>query len=147
MSFRSILIASTVLVAWSASAAAEAIKIGVTAGPHAQILEAVKPIAAKKGLDIQLIEFSDYVVPNAARARRCRCRGYQHQLCDPGRIGSRQRSYPSRRSERAIRQSHCGPYGRQGQGVGQDAGGKLPDARGEGICAGQVQGRGTAELV
>jgi hypothetical protein len=36
------------------------------AGPHAQILEAVKPIAAKKGLDIQLVEFSDYVVPNAA---------------------------------------------------------------------------------
>jgi D-methionine transport system substrate-binding protein len=26
----------------------------------------VKPIAAKKGLDIQLIEFPDYVVPNAA---------------------------------------------------------------------------------
>ena len=26
----------------------------------------MKPIAAKKGLDIQLIEFSDYVVPNAA---------------------------------------------------------------------------------
>jgi hypothetical protein len=26
----------------------------------------VKPIAAKKGLDIQSIEFSDYVVPNAA---------------------------------------------------------------------------------
>jgi D-methionine transport system substrate-binding protein len=66
MLFRSVLIATTVLAAWSASAAAEAIKIGVTPGPHAQILEAVKPIAAKKGLDIQLIEFSDYVVPNAA---------------------------------------------------------------------------------
>src|SRR5437899_12229599 len=66
MLFRSVLIASTVLAAWSAGAAAEAIKIGVTPGPHAQILEAVKPIAAKKGLDIQLIEFSDYVVPNAA---------------------------------------------------------------------------------
>jgi D-methionine transport system substrate-binding protein len=66
MSFRSVLIAATVLAAWSASAAAEVIKVGVTPGPHAQILEAVKPIAAKKGLDIQLIEFSDYVVPNAA---------------------------------------------------------------------------------
>jgi D-methionine transport system substrate-binding protein len=65
-SFRSVLIATTVLAAWSASAAAEVIKVGVTPGPHAQILEAVKPIAAKKGLDIQLIEFSDYVVPNAA---------------------------------------------------------------------------------
>lgn len=42
------------------------IKIGVTPGPHAQILETVKPIAAKKGLDIQIVEFSDYIVPNAA---------------------------------------------------------------------------------
>jgi D-methionine transport system substrate-binding protein len=66
MSFRSALILSTVLAAWSAAASAETIKIGVTPGPHAQIFEAVKPIAAKQGLDIQLIEFSDYVVPNAA---------------------------------------------------------------------------------
>lgn len=65
MSFRSVLILSTVLAAWSAAASAETI-IGVTPGPHAQILEAVKPIAAKNGLDIQLVEFSDYVVPNAA---------------------------------------------------------------------------------
>lgn len=48
------------------SAQAETIKIGVTPGPHAQILEAVKPVAAKKGLDIEIIEFSDYVVPNTA---------------------------------------------------------------------------------
>ncbi len=44
----------------------QVIKIGATPGPHAQILEAVKPIAAKNGLDIQIVEFSDYVVPNAA---------------------------------------------------------------------------------
>ncbi|CUA89522.1 lipoprotein, YaeC family [Chelatococcus sambhunathii] len=50
----------------AASAQAETIKIGVTPGPHAQILEAVKPVAAKKGLDIEIIEFSDYVVPNTA---------------------------------------------------------------------------------
>src|ERR1700704_6868384 len=66
MKFRSVLILSTVLAAWSAAALAETIKIGVTPGPHAQIFEAVKPVAAKQGLDIQLIEFSDYVVPNAA---------------------------------------------------------------------------------
>jgi D-methionine transport system substrate-binding protein len=65
----------SVLAAWSASAAAETIKVDVTPGPHAQILEAVKPIAAKKGLDIRLIEFSDYVVPNAALdAGRCSSR-------------------------------------------------------------------------
>ncbi|WP_375788727.1 MetQ/NlpA family ABC transporter substrate-binding protein [Bradyrhizobium sp. Pha-3] len=66
MSFRSIVVFASVLTLWSMSAAAETIKIGVTPGPHAQILEAVKPIAAKNGLDIQLVEFSDYVVPNAA---------------------------------------------------------------------------------
>src|SRR4029079_9993672 len=66
MSFRSILMLASALAVWSAAGSAETIKIGVTPGPHAQILEAVKPIAAKKGLDIQLIEFSDYVVPNAA---------------------------------------------------------------------------------
>ncbi len=36
------------------------------AGPHAQILEKVKEIAATKGLDIEILEFSDYVVPNQA---------------------------------------------------------------------------------
>ncbi len=42
------------------------VRIGATPGPHAQILEAVKPLAAKNGLDLQIVEFSDYVVPNEA---------------------------------------------------------------------------------
>lgn len=53
-------------LAATSGASAQSIKIGVTPGPHAQVLEVVKPIAAKKGLDIQLIEFSDYVIPNTA---------------------------------------------------------------------------------
>jgi D-methionine transport system substrate-binding protein len=60
------LIVSAALAVVATVAHAETIKVGVTAGPHAQILEAVKPIAAKNGLDIQIIEFTDYVVPNAA---------------------------------------------------------------------------------
>jgi D-methionine transport system substrate-binding protein len=48
--------------------AEEAIKIGVTGGPHAQIMEVVKQVAAKNGLKITVIEFSDYVQPNAALA-------------------------------------------------------------------------------
>lgn len=43
-------------------------KVGVTAGPHAQIMEFVKGLAAKDGLKIEVIEFSDYVQPNAALA-------------------------------------------------------------------------------
>lgn len=50
----------------SGAAFAETIKIGVTPGPHAQILEKVKENAAKEGLDIEILEFSDYVVPNQA---------------------------------------------------------------------------------
>jgi D-methionine transport system substrate-binding protein len=66
MSLRRLLVSAFALAAIAGAAGAETIKVGVTAGPHAQILEAVKPIAAKKGLDIQIVEFSDYVVPNAA---------------------------------------------------------------------------------
>ncbi|MBB4102137.1 MetQ/NlpA family ABC transporter substrate-binding protein [Allorhizobium borbori] len=48
------------------SALAETKKVGVTPGPHAQIVEKVKEVAAKKGLDLDVVEFSDYVVPNQA---------------------------------------------------------------------------------
>lgn len=58
----------------------DVIKVGVTPGPHAQILEAVKPIAAKKGLTIQIVEFSDYVVPNAAlEAGDLQANSFQHK--------------------------------------------------------------------
>ncbi len=66
MSLRSLVFSTAILALAATTAHAETIKIGVTPGPHAQILEAVKPIAAKNGLDIQIIEFTDYVVPNAA---------------------------------------------------------------------------------
>ncbi len=66
MSLRSLIVSAVVLAVVATAARAETIKIGVTAGPHAQILEAVKPIAAKNGLDIEIVEFTDYVVPNAA---------------------------------------------------------------------------------
>ncbi len=45
------------------------IKIGVSPGPHAQIMEQVKPIAAKQGLNLEIMEFSDYVIPNQALAQ------------------------------------------------------------------------------
>lgn len=55
-------------LATGASAQDKPIKIGVTGGPHAQIMEQVKKVAAKDGLNIQVVEFSDYVQPNAALA-------------------------------------------------------------------------------
>ena len=46
----------------------ETIKVGVTGGPHAQVMEVVKQVAAKNGLNIKIVEFADYVQPNAALA-------------------------------------------------------------------------------
>ncbi len=55
------------------------IKVGVTAGPHAEILEVVKKVAEKDGLKIQIVEFSDYVQPNAAlNAGDLDANSYQH---------------------------------------------------------------------
>ena len=42
------------------------VTIGVTAGPHAQIAEVAKQVAAKQGLKVKLVEFGDFIQPNAA---------------------------------------------------------------------------------
>ena len=49
-----------------ALAQTQTVRIGVSPGPHAEILEKVKPLVAKQGIDLKIIEFSDYVVPNQA---------------------------------------------------------------------------------
>ena len=60
--------------------AQDVIKVGVTAGPHAQIMEQVKQVAEKDGLKIQIVEFSDYVQPNAALSSGdLQANSYQHQ--------------------------------------------------------------------
>jgi D-methionine transport system substrate-binding protein len=56
------------LFASSGAQADETIKVGVTGGPHEQVMEVVKQVAAKNGLTIKIVEFSDYVQPNAALA-------------------------------------------------------------------------------
>lgn len=42
------------------------VKIGVTAGPHAEIMDNVKKLADKQGLKVEVVEFSDFVSPNVA---------------------------------------------------------------------------------
>lgn len=59
--------AATLFASFGAQAD-EAIKVGVTGGPHEQVMEVVKQVAAKNGLTIRIVEFSDYVQPNAALA-------------------------------------------------------------------------------
>lgn len=44
------------------------LRIGVTAGPHAQVMEKVREIAARDGLILRITEFTDYIQPNVALA-------------------------------------------------------------------------------
>ena len=44
----------------------QVIRIGVTPGPHAEIVEQIKPLLARKGYELKIFEFSDFVIPNQA---------------------------------------------------------------------------------
>ena len=54
----------------SASSDKKEIKMGVTAGPHAEVMEEVAKEAAKQGITIKIVEFNDYVQPNKALAEK-----------------------------------------------------------------------------
>lgn len=55
-------------LALSTAAMAEDIKVGVSPGEHAEIMEQVARVAEPMGLSIEVVEFSDYVIPNTALA-------------------------------------------------------------------------------
>ncbi len=56
------------LAAGAAHADVDSLRVGVTPGPHAEIMEIVAEVAAEDGLTLEILEFSDYVVPNTALA-------------------------------------------------------------------------------
>lgn len=44
----------------------ESLKVGVTGGPHELIFEVIQDLAKADGLDLELVVFSDYIMPNTA---------------------------------------------------------------------------------
>lgn len=42
------------------------LRVGATPVPHAEVLNAIKPLLAKEGIELTVVEFSDYVQPNLA---------------------------------------------------------------------------------
>lgn len=57
----------------------QVVTIAATAVPHAEILEAAKPIMAEKGWDLQITVFDDYVQPNeVVEAGDMDCNFFQH---------------------------------------------------------------------
>jgi len=54
--------------------------VGVTAGPHEEILEKVQEIAARDGIEIDIQVFTEYVMPNIALAEgELDINSFQHQ--------------------------------------------------------------------
>jgi len=74
-------IATLVLLILSLSSLnAATLKVGVTAGPHAMIMEKVKELAKAEGVDVQVIEFNDFILPNIAlNDKEIDMNSYQHQ--------------------------------------------------------------------
>ena len=56
-------------LAVAAAEAAEPLKVGVSAGPYGEILTFAAGLAAKEGIEIKIVEFSDYNTPDAALAQ------------------------------------------------------------------------------
>ena len=54
------------LAACGSSADNKTIKVGTAPGPHAEIMEAVADLVAAEGYTLEVVEFSDYVLPNTA---------------------------------------------------------------------------------
>jgi len=54
----------------SAGNSSAALKIGASSVPHAEILNVVKPMLAKEGVELNIVEMNDYITPNVALAEK-----------------------------------------------------------------------------
>jgi D-methionine transport system substrate-binding protein len=90
--FLAIAAAGAMLTTTFAHADNNVIKVGTMSGPDAQIWSVVTKVAARQGLTVKVIEFNDYVQPNAALdAGDLEANGFQHQPFLDSQI--RQRGY------------------------------------------------------
>jgi D-methionine transport system substrate-binding protein len=77
---RHLILSSSLLLPMPALAQApRSIRVGVTSGVHAQVLEKVRDALAPQGLAIRITEFGDFIQPNAALAAgEIEANTYQH---------------------------------------------------------------------
>lgn len=61
---KKLLAATLIATAFSAAAQAEPLNVAATPVPHAELLEFVKPMLAKQGVELKVRVFTDYVQPN-----------------------------------------------------------------------------------
>jgi len=79
------------LVAGYAQAADDTIKVGTMAGPETEVMQVAKQVAKDEyGLDVEIVEFTDYVTPNAALADgSLDANAYQHRPYLEGMVQNR----------------------------------------------------------
>ncbi|APA87036.1 MetQ/NlpA family ABC transporter substrate-binding protein [Paraburkholderia sprentiae WSM5005] len=71
---------ATILTSFGAHADGKVIKVGTIGGPDAQIWEVVTKVAKREGLNVKVVEFNDYIQPNAALdAGDLDANSFQHQ--------------------------------------------------------------------
>lgn len=68
------------LVACGSKTADKVIKVGASPTPHALILEAARPLIEAKGYKLEIVEFTDYVLPNTSlQAGELDANYFQHE--------------------------------------------------------------------
>jgi D-methionine transport system substrate-binding protein len=71
---------AAIFTSFGAHADDKVIKVGTIGGPDAQIWEVVTKVAKREGLNVKVVEFNDYVQPNAALdAGDLDANSFQHQ--------------------------------------------------------------------
>ena len=58
-----LLVAMSVALSLVGVAYAEKLKVGATPVPHAQMLRFIAPDLAEAGIELEVVEFTDYVLP------------------------------------------------------------------------------------
>ncbi|MCM2320342.1 MAG: MetQ/NlpA family ABC transporter substrate-binding protein [Pseudomonas sp.] len=78
---KKLLAAATLFAAFSVTAQAEeTLNVAATPVPHAEILEVVKPLLAKQGVELKVRVFTDYVQPNLqVQQKNLDANFFQHQ--------------------------------------------------------------------
>lgn len=73
-------VALGMVAAGNAAAQEQTVRVGTVSGPDAEVWQVVQKVAKKNGLNVKVVEFNDYVQPNAALdAGDLDANSFQHQ--------------------------------------------------------------------
>ena len=64
-----VLLAAAVLFAGPGGAEEEVLRVGVTPGPHEEVMEVVRDLLREQGVRVEIVTFADYVTPNLVLAQ------------------------------------------------------------------------------